>query len=145
MRNCTSTRYSKGTDFLIERDEAIANAREQNEFGARMMSDIKAASPSSPRFRSTDVDASLREIEYAFDTLHAVGVGLLSGYGAMRDTRTPPSNASVWLGDRAFQPVFDELNRRNAVVYTHPTDPPCCRPWHSVPRSDPLPRALSDL
>src|SRR6185436_16853212 len=56
----------------------------------------------------------LKEIEYAFDTLHADGVGILTSYGNM------------WLGDDKLQPVFDELNRRNAVVYTHPIDAACC-------------------
>ena len=61
------------------------------------------------------VDESLKEIEYAFDTLHADGVGVLTSYG------------NHWLGDPAFQPIFDELNRRKAVVYTHPIDAPCCQ------------------
>jgi predicted TIM-barrel fold metal-dependent hydrolase len=61
-----------------------------------------------------DVDASLKEIEYAFDTLKADGVGLLTSYGDM------------WQGDKRLEPVFNELNRRNAVVYTHPTDAACC-------------------
>ncbi len=55
------------------------------------------------------MDASLAEIAYAYDELHADGIVLLS-------------NAfGVYLGNPALNPVWAELERRGAVVFVHPT------------------------
>jgi len=31
----------------------------------------------------------------------------------------------MWLGDPKLRPVFEEFNRRSAVVYVHPNNVPC--------------------
>jgi len=112
--SCTEPGVWFGDDFAQERADAISLARDMNEYGARMMSDHKGRFGLFAVLPLPDIDASFKEIEYALDTLKADGVGLLTSYGNM------------WLGDKKLQPVFDELNRRNAVVYSHPTDAPCC-------------------
>src|SRR5215470_2562596 len=101
-------------DYDGERQTAVAIARDMNEFAARMVADYKGRFGLFATLPLRDVDASLREIEYAFDTLKADGIGLLTSYG------------DLWLGDVRLQPIFDELNRRRAIVYTHPTDAACC-------------------
>src|SRR5436305_14235147 len=60
------------------------------------------------------IDATLKENKYAFDTLHADGVNLQTNYG------------DKWLGNALYKPVFEELNRRKAVVYVHPLVAACC-------------------
>jgi predicted TIM-barrel fold metal-dependent hydrolase len=105
---------SPGT-FLTHEDTVAARklARECNDFAAELVS----RRPSQFGFWASlplpDVGGSLEEIAYAFDELHADGITLSTNFHG------------TYLGDKKFDPIFEELNGRKAKVFIHPTTP--CR------------------
>lgn len=84
-------------------------ARELNEFCA----DVVRSAPDRFGFWATltlpDVDGAIGEATYALDELHADGVVLLA------------NSEGRYLGDRRFDPLMEELDRRGAVVFVHPS------------------------
>lgn len=104
-----------GVWLTAGRDKSRAMAREVNEYGAKMGQDHPGRFGLWAAIPLPDTDGSLAEIAYALDTLHADGIGLMTSYGTQ------------YLGDASFAPVWEELNRRKAIVYTHPQTPDCCR------------------
>ncbi|MBV6305625.1 amidohydrolase [Candidimonas humi] len=86
-------------------------ARWCNEFAATLGHDHPGRFGMFAAMPLRSVDAALRETEHAFDTLHADGVCLLSNH------------CGLYLGDSYLHPLYEELNRRSAVVFVHPTSP----------------------
>jgi predicted TIM-barrel fold metal-dependent hydrolase len=94
----------------------LPQPRVWNETAAKLATDFPGCFGLFAALPMADADASLKEIEYSTGALKADGFGILTSYG------------DAWLGDPKFRPVFDELNRRKAVIFVHPTDAPCCTP-----------------
>jgi predicted TIM-barrel fold metal-dependent hydrolase len=99
-------------------------ARACNEFQAQKVRDNQARFGAFALLPLPDIDGALEEISYALDILRLDGIGLFS---SVRDR---------YLGDPLFDPVFDELNRRSAVVFIHPTH--CEAPEHTGLRAPPF-------
>lgn len=102
---------SPGTHFGD--DQAARDlTREVNEFGAGLVRDHPGRFGQFASLPLPDVAGALREIAYA--------LGDLGSDGAAIETNAH----GHYLGDRRFDPVWAELDRRHAVVFVHPTSPP---------------------
>ncbi len=95
-------------------DDAAARvlARRVNEYLAGIKRDRPDRFGGFAAVPLPDVDGSLETIEYAFDVLELDGVSLMTNAGGS------------YLGDSRFDAIFDELQRRQAVVFVHPTASP---------------------
>jgi 6-methylsalicylate decarboxylase len=106
------TSFSAPGVYFGDRAFAKDLARRCNEISARLVSDHPRRFGAFAVLPLPDVDAALREAEYALDTLKFDGVVLLASVG------------DQYQGDAEFDPVYAELHRRRAVAFIHPNVPP---------------------
>jgi 6-methylsalicylate decarboxylase len=99
-------------------------AREVNQAGRRAVIDHPGRFGLFASLPLPDVDAAMAEIAFCCDHLEVDGFTLLTNIGG------------TYLGDPAFQPIFDELDRRGARLFIHPTSPAC---WEHTSLGRPRP------
>ena len=100
--------------FYDGSEKARALIRTCNDFGAKCVQKNPKRLGLLAGLPFADVEGSLKEIEYAYDTLKADGIGIYSSTG------------DRWPGDPMFEPIMAELNRRNAPVLIHAAVANCC-------------------
>jgi aminocarboxymuconate-semialdehyde decarboxylase len=92
--------------------KARALARRCNEFSTELVRATPDRFAGFACIPLPDVDASLEEMSYAIDVLGLDGFVLFT------------NSNGVYLGDAVLEPVFEELERRKAVVFVHPNPSP---------------------
>jgi predicted TIM-barrel fold metal-dependent hydrolase len=104
-------------DILYDGTEkGRASVRLGNEYGATMMRDYPKRFGLLAALPLPDLEGCLAEINYSYDALKCDGIGIYSN-----------DNGDRWPGDPYYEPMWQELNRRRAIVFIHPLAPKCCR------------------
>ena len=106
---------------LVNKRRPLVLARLCNEYAAQMARDYPDRFGFFASVPLPAIDGSLAEIEYASNVLGAAGVVLMTNYGGR------------YLGAAEFLPIFDELDRRQANVFIHPTAGPYNNPLPAIP------------
>jgi predicted TIM-barrel fold metal-dependent hydrolase len=117
-------------DILYDGTEkGNAAVRNGNEYGAKIMAGHPKRFGLFTGVPLPDIDAVIKEMEYGLDQLKADGIGIYTN-----------DNHNRWPGDPYYDPMWQELNRRKAMVYMHPLAPPCCRNLN-----DSVPTAMNEF
>ena len=111
--SCALTSISTSVDVPDNPSETAKLARACNDYAAYLSRDHPGRFGMFAALPMHSMDAAIREVDYAFDTLASDGVGLMTNYNDKH------------LGDPAFDPLLAHLNRRKAVVFVHPTNCSC--------------------
>ncbi|MEU3297004.1 amidohydrolase family protein [Streptomyces longwoodensis] len=95
-------------------DDAAARAlaREVNTFGTQVRTEHPQRFGHFASLPLPDIEGSLAEAARALDDLGADGVAVETNHHGM------------YLGDPRLEPLWEDLDRRRAVVFVHPTSPP---------------------
>lgn len=96
-------------------DATYALTRHCNDFAAKAQADHPGRFGHFASLPLPDIEGSLKEAVYALDTLKADGFQFLTNYG------------DKWIGHKSFWPLYEELDRRKAVIFVHPATPGCCQ------------------
>lgn len=97
------------------KEGARSLCRHCNEYAAQAQADHPGRFGHFASLPLPDVDGSLAEAAYALDVLKADGFVM----------RT--SDEDKWLGDPAYWPLYQEIDRHKAVVFVHPATTNCCQ------------------
>ena len=117
-------------DLLYDGTEKGAAAvRIGNEYGAKIMAEHPKRFGLFAGVPLPEIDAVMKEMEYGLDQLKADGIGIYTN-----------DNHNRWPGDAYYDPMWQELNRRKAVLYMHPLAPQCCRNLN-----DSVPTAMNEF
>ena len=97
--------------YYGDAEESAECIRRVNEVSARVKQDYPGRFKFCAALPLPDVDAAIREVIYALDTLGADGVKLAT------------NSRGQYLGDEALDPLMEVLNERHAVIIIHPHRP----------------------
>ena len=110
IRTAVVSITAPGVAFVDGPDAAYV-ARTTNDAMAQLIADHPGRYGAFALVPLPDVDAALREIDYALDVLGLDGVGLFTNH------------RGVYLGDARFERLFAALAERDALIHVHPAQP----------------------
>ncbi|TDD75761.1 amidohydrolase [Actinomadura rubrisoli] len=108
------------SEAFRDRNLALSGTRLFNESLAELVKDHPTRFGFFAYLPLLHVDVAIQEAAYALDELGADGVLMMA------------NAEGRYLGDPAFEPLFAELDRRSAVVFTHPAGLADARPVPGV-------------